>query len=85
MEANVANPVMSDLELAQLGPDLAYIRALVPEKAREMFPSYAEDMPEVPTLFLLCATTGEPLALSETFRAAQGHANDGELCVVPLH
>ncbi len=80
----MANQVMTDPEFAQLCPDLAYIRQLAPQKAREMFPSYAQDMPEVPTLFLLCGTTGEPLSLSDTFWAAQGHADDAELCIVPL-
>ncbi|MDX2307665.1 MAG: DUF1150 domain-containing protein [Hyphomicrobium sp.] len=78
-------PVMSQIELARLGGgEVAYIKSLSSEEAREMFPAI-EGLPSGVSLFALHAADGTPIALTDTRQAALSHAMDGELSIASVH
>jgi len=78
-------PVMSQIELAKLGGgQVAYIKVLTSEEAREMFPS-VEGLPQGISLYALHAADGTPIALTDTRQAAVGHALGDELEIASLH
>ncbi len=79
------SPGMSMSELAKLGGGkLAYIRVMTSDQAKEMFPA-VEGIPADIDLFALHAADGTPLALTDSRRAALGHAMGDELDVASLH
>lgn len=78
-------PVMSEIELARLGGgEVAYIKALSIDEARQLFPA-VEGLPAGVRLFALHAADGTPIALTDSRQAALSHAIDGELAVASLH
>lgn len=78
-------PVMSQIELAKLGGgQVAYIKVLTSEEAREMFPT-VEGLPQGISLYALHAADGTPIALTDTRQAAVGHALGDELEIASLH
>lgn len=78
-------PVMSELELARLGGgQVAYIKSLTSDEAREMFPAVT-GLPTGISLFALQAADGTPIALTDSKQAALSHALDGELAIASLH
>ncbi len=80
-----AAPVMSEIELARLGGgEVAYIKALSIDEARQLFPA-VEGLPAGVRLFALHAADGTPIALTDSRQAALSHAIDGELAVASLH
>lgn len=78
-------PVMSQLELARLGGgEVAYIKTLSSDEAREMFPAI-EGLPNGINLFSLHAADGTPIALTDTRQAALSHAMEDELAIASVH
>lgn len=76
---------MSMSELAKLGGGkVAYIKVMSTAEARDMFPA-VEGLPENVALFALHAADGTPLALTDSWQAAVGHAVGDELEIAPLH
>lgn len=83
-EAAVA-PIMSQIELARLGGgQIAYIRELTSDEAREMFPAI-EGLPSGIDLFALHAADGTPIALTDSRQAAVSHAMGDELQIASVH
>ena len=82
---SVAPPIMSLTELAQLGGGkVAYIKAMTSDEAKQMFPA-VEGIPVGVDLFALHAADGTPLALTDSHKAALGHAMGDELEIAALH
>jgi hypothetical protein len=82
---DTAAPVLSQLELAKLGGgQLAYIKTLTSDEAKEMFPAI-EGLPEGINLFALHAADGTPIALTDTLQAAIGHAVGDRLQIAHLN
>jgi hypothetical protein len=80
-----AAPIMSEFELARLGGgQVAYIKVLNSEEARQMFPT-VEGLPAGIRLFALHAADGTPIALTDSRQAALSHAMDDELAVASVH
>ncbi len=78
-------PVMSEIELARLGGgQVAYIKVLSIDEARQLFPA-VEGLPSGVRLFALHAADGTPIALTDSRQAALSHAMDGELAVASVH
>ena len=78
-------PVMSEIELARLGGgEVAYIKVLSAEEARQLFPAI-EGLPSGVRLFALHGADGAPLALTDSRQAALSHAMEGELAIASLH
>lgn len=78
-------PVMSQLELARLGGgEVAYIKTLSSDEAREMFPAI-DGLPNGINLFSLHAADGTPIALTDTRQAALSHALEDELLIASVH
>jgi hypothetical protein len=78
-------PVMSQLEFAKLGGgEVAYIKTLSSDEAREMFPAI-EGLPNGINLFSLHAADGTPIALTDTKQAALSHALEDELAIASVH
>lgn len=85
LSATVAPPVMSEIELARLGGgEVAYIKVLSVDEARQMFPAI-EGLPAGVRLFALHGADGTPIALTDSRQAALSHAMDGELAIASLH
>jgi hypothetical protein len=85
MSATATPPVMSEIELARLGGgEVAYIKVLSVEEARQMFPAI-EGLPAGVRLFALHGADGTPIALTDSRQAALSHAMDGELAIASLH
>jgi hypothetical protein len=83
--ATASPPVMSEIELARLGGgEVAYIKVLSVEEARQMFPAI-EGLPAGVRLFALHGADGTPIALTDSRQAALSHAMDGELAIASLH
>jgi hypothetical protein len=83
--ADLIAPVMSEFELARLGGgEVAYIKVLTADEARNMFPAI-EGLPSGITLFALHAADGTPIALTDSHQAALSHAMDGELKIAAVH
>jgi hypothetical protein len=83
--ATAAPPVMSEIELARLGGgEVAYIKVLSVEEARQMFPAI-EGLPAGVRLFALHGADGTPIALTDSRQAALSHAMDGELAIASVH
>ncbi len=77
--------VMSEIELARLGGgQVAYIKVLSVDEARQLFPAI-EGLPAGVRLFALHAADGTPIALTDSRQAAMSHAMDGELAIASLH
>ena len=77
--------VMSELELARLGGgQVAYIKSLTSDEARDLFPAVT-GLPTGINLFALQAADGTPIALTDSRQAALSHAMDGELSIASLH
>lgn len=77
--------VMSDIELAHLGGgEVAYIKTLSSAEASRMFPQI-EGLPKGTNLFSLHAADGTPIALTDTWQAAMGHAVEGDLAIAALN
>jgi hypothetical protein len=72
-----------DLELLG-GGEVAYIRTLTSEEATRFYPD-VEDLPPGLELFALHAADGSPIALTDSFDAAVGHAIDGDLSIASVH
>lgn len=84
-KAKRAQLMMSDVELANLGDgEVAYIKVLTCDEAREMFPS-VEGLPNGISLFSLHGADGTPIALTDSMHAAMGHAIEDELAIAMLH
>jgi hypothetical protein len=78
-------PIMSQIELARLGGgQIAYIKELTSEEARQMFPA-VEGLPSGIDLFALHAADGTPIALTDSRQAAVSHAMGDELQIASLH
>jgi hypothetical protein len=76
---------MSEIELARLGGgEVAYIKVLDVEEARQLFPAI-EGLPVGVRLFALHAADGTPIALTDSRQAALSHAMDGELAIASVH
>jgi hypothetical protein len=83
--ASATPPVMSEIELARLGGgQVAYIKVLSVDEARNLFPAIA-GLPAGVRLFALHAADGTPIALTDSRQAALSHAMDGELAIASLH
>ena len=83
--ATAAPPAMSEIELARLGGgQVAYIKVLSVDEARQMFPAI-EGLPAGVRLFALHAADGTPIALTDSRQAALSHAMDGELAIASVH
>jgi hypothetical protein len=83
--ATAGPPVMSEIELARLGGgEVAYIKVLSVEEARQMFPAI-EGLPAGVRLFALHGADGTPIALTDSRQAALSHAMDGELAIASVH
>lgn len=83
--ATAVPPVMSEIELARLGGgQVAYIKVLDVEEARQLFPAI-EGLPAGVRLFALHAADGTPIALTDSRQAALSHAMDGELAIASVH
>jgi hypothetical protein len=83
--ATATPPVMSEIELARLGGgEVAYIKVLSVEEARQMFPAI-EGLPAGVRLFALHGADGTPIALTDSRQAALSHAMDGELAIASVH
>jgi hypothetical protein len=83
--ATAVPPPMSEIELARLGGgQVAYIKVLSVEEARQQFPSI-EGLPAGIRLFALHAADGTPIALTDSRQAALSHAMDGELAIASVH
>jgi hypothetical protein len=81
----LAAPVMSMSELAKLGGGkVAYIKVMTPDEAKEMFPAI-EGLPTGISLYALHAADGTPLALTDSYQAAVGHAMGDELEIASVH
>lgn len=80
-----AAAIMPDREFAALGGGkVAYIRVMTSDQARVMYPS-VEDLPSGIQLYCLSAADGSPIALTDTWQAAMGHAIGDELEVASLN
>ncbi|MFM9939883.1 MAG: DUF1150 family protein [Hyphomicrobiaceae bacterium] len=78
-------PIMSEKELAHLGEGhVAYIRQMTSRQARRLFPG-VQGLPRGIDLFSLHSADGTPIALTDSWQAALGHAVEGELEVASLH
>jgi hypothetical protein len=78
-------PVMSEIELARLGGgQVAYIKVLSIDEARQLFPAI-EGLPAGIRLFALHAADGTPIALTDSRQAAMCHAMEGELAIASVH
>lgn len=78
-------PVMSEIELARLGGgEVAYIKVLSIDEARQLFPAI-EGLPAGVRLFALHAADGTPIALTDSRQAAMSHAMEGELAIASVH
>lgn len=78
-------PIMSQIELARLGGgQIAYIKELTSDEAREMFPA-VEGLPSGIDLFALHAADGTPIALTDSRQAAVSHAMGDELQIASVH
>lgn len=78
-------PIMSQIELARLGGgQVAYIKELTSDEAREMFPA-VEGLPSGIDLFALHAADGTPIALTDSRQAAVSHAMGDELQIASVH
>ncbi|MET0568680.1 MAG: DUF1150 domain-containing protein [Hyphomicrobiaceae bacterium] len=76
---------MSQIELARLGGgQIAYIKELTSEEARQMFPA-VEGLPSGIDLFALHAADGTPIALTDSRQAAVSHAMGDELQIASIH
>lgn len=80
-----STPVMTEIELARLGGgQVAYIKVLSVDEARQIFPA-VEGLPSGVRLFALHAADGTPIALTDSRQAALTHAMDGELAIASVH
>jgi hypothetical protein len=80
-----AAPVMSEIELARLGGgQVAYIKVLSIDEARQLFPAI-EGLPAGIRLFALHGADGTPIALTDSRQAAMSHAIEGELAIASVH
>ena len=78
-------PIMSSIELAHLGDgQVAYIKILPSEKAREMFPAI-EDLPDGINLYALHGADGTPMMLTDSRSAAIANAIENDLEPVSVH
>ena len=78
-------PIMSQIELARLGGgQIAYIKKLTSDQARNMFPA-VEGLPNGIDLFALHAADGTPIALTDSRQAAVSHAMGDELQIASVH
>lgn len=78
-------PIMSQIELARLGGgQIAYIKELTSDEARQMFPA-VEGLPSGIDLFALHAADGTPIALTDSRQAAVSHAMGDELQIASVH
>jgi hypothetical protein len=78
-------PIMSQIELARLGGgQIAYIKELTSDEARQMFPA-VEGLPSGIDLFALHAADGTPIALTDSRQAAVSHAMGDELQIASIH
>ncbi len=77
--------VVSEIDLASLGGgQIAYIRELTGKEARARFPS-ARGLPKGSNFFVLSDADGTPIALTDSWQAALGHASEVELEVASVH
>lgn len=84
-EADDFTPLMSESEFAHLGDgEIAYIKELSSEEAREMFPA-VQGLPRGIPLFALHGADGTPIALTDTLQAAIGHAHEDDLAIAAVH
>ena len=84
-ERHVSAVAMSERELAALGGGkVAYIKVLTSDQAKSMYPSI-DDLPSGIQLYCLNAADGSPIALTDSYQAAMGHAIGDELEVASLN
>jgi hypothetical protein len=76
---------MSEIEFAALGDgQVAYIKTMTSEEAERLFPQ-VEGLPAGMSLFALHGADGSPIALTDSFDAAFGHAIEDDLAVASIH
>lgn len=81
----MASPRMSQAELALLGDgEVGYVKVLSSDEVETLFPN-VEGLPKGMNLYLLASADGTPIVLTDTIRAALGHAISDELIVQSLH
>jgi hypothetical protein len=78
-------PVISQIELAKLGGgQVAYIKVLTSDEARRLYPAI-KGLPAGIDLYALHAADGTPIALTDSWQAAIGHAKGDKLVVASVH
>jgi hypothetical protein len=85
IENEVANPVLTQDALAHLGDGrIAYVKAILSDDVRKLFPQAPQIEPGV-KLFALHAADGTPMMLTDTREAAIANAWSQELETVSVH
>lgn len=79
--------LMTDTELAALGGGkVCYIKILTAAEAKRMMSDDdIQALPDDVQLYKLTDAAGAPIALTDSFSAAYGHAAGEELTVVSIH
>ncbi len=77
--------VMSAESFAQLGGGrIAYVRALHPEEAKDLFPQMPSVVPDL-ELWALLGADGTPIMLADSREAVELNAQENDLETVSLH
>lgn len=85
IEQTAAHPALTQDALAHLGEGrVAYVKTIMSEDVRKMFPQAPQIAPGV-TLFSLHAADGTPIMLTDTREAALANAWSQELEAVSVH
>lgn len=82
---NTQRRVLSVAELAHLGDgQIAYVKPMMSEEVRELFPNAPQLAPGL-KLFALLGADGRPILLTDSREAAIANAWQNELTTVSLH
>ena len=77
--------VMTQIDLARLGGgQVAYIKTMTADEARQLFPTI-QGLPRGINLYSLHAADGTPIAVTDTRQAAIGQALEDELQIAAVH
>lgn len=80
----IVPPIMSVADLAKLGGGrVAYIKEMNPKEAKELFPEAT--FPPGADVYSVHGADGTPLALTDSRRAAVGHAIGANLELAYVH
>jgi hypothetical protein len=83
--APIARAVVADLDLAKLGDgQVAYIRIMSSDEAQRMFPSIS-GLPDGASIFALHGADGTPIAPTDSWQSAVGHAMGDKLTVASIN